>query len=216
MNVDALNEKYYPLRPEQRIRELYNDFNKVLYTSSFGTTAAYLLYQFSKIHPDQQIYFLETTYHFPETLEYKAELTRLLKLNVTELKGDAWRNQFTSTDQTWKKDPDLCCSINKVEPLEKIKTGYEVWVSGLMGSQTKHRKDLKIFQQGDGLLKFYPIIDQTEEQINTFMLEQNLPNHPLKSKGYNSVGCIHCTAQGKAREGRWVNKSKTECGIHLK
>jgi len=215
MNIEKLNSKYLPLQPEKRIEELYNDFSNILYTSSFGTTAVYLLHLFSKVHPGQAVHFLDTTYHFSQTLDYRDELIRLLNLNVVVLKGEAWRNEFTKQDRTWKKDPDLCCSVNKVEPLEKIKGSYDVWVSGLMHSQNTHREGLKIFEEKDGLVKFYPIIDQTEEIAAAYIKDNHLPLHPLASQGYQSVGCSHCTLQGRAREGRWVNKSKSECGLHL-
>lgn len=214
MDVEALNKKYTPLSPEQRIAELYTDFSNILLTSSFGTTSVYLLHLFSSTHPEQHVHFLDTTYHFPETLAYKERLTRTLGLNVVDLKGDEWRNKFTLQDRTWKKDPDLCCSINKVEPLEKIKAGFEIWVSGLMRGQNEHRKNLQVFEERGGILKFYPIIDQTEEQVKAYVKQHKLPAHPLARAGYASVGCTHCTSEGKAREGRWINKSKTECGLH--
>jgi phosphoadenosine phosphosulfate reductase len=215
MDLDQLNLKYRDLSPEEKIRTLYTDFSRVLFTSSFGTTAVYLLHLFSKVRPGEKVYFLDTTYHFPETMAYKDQLIKLLNLDVVELKGDEWRNKFTREDRTWEKDPDLCCSVNKVEPLEKIKTEFEVWVSGLMRSQNEHRSSLPIFEQRGSLIKFYPIVDVTEEQALEYIRKNNLPEHPLRLKGYSSVGCTHCTVAGKAREGRWINKSKTECGLHL-
>lgn len=215
MDLTELNKKYGALSPEQRISELYNDFSRVLYTSSFGASAVYLIHLFHKVKPGQKIHFLDTSYHFPETVKYKNELTQLLDLNVEDVRGDDFRNKFTRSDETWRKDPDLCCSINKVEPLEKIKPDYEVWVSGLMRSQTTHRSNLSIFEQQNGIVKFYPIIDVSEEEAEKYIRANNLPVHPLKLQGYNSIGCIHCTSKGKAREGRWIDKSKTECGLHL-
>lgn len=213
--IEELNEKYRPLSPEQRVRELYADFGKVLLTSSFGTTSAVLLDIFHRVNPEQKVIFLDTTYHFAETLQYKDELTRLLGLSTETVKPEEWKNNFTNSDQTWSKDPDLCCSINKVEPLDKIKPDYEVWVSGLMQSQNSYRKQMNIFEEKSGILKFYPIIDLTEEQARVYMREHSLPEHPLLKHGFNSVGCIHCTVKGRGREGRWVNRSKTECGLHM-
>lgn len=215
MDLGELNKRYAPLTPEQRIGELYKDFSKVLCTSSFGTTAVYLLHLFSRVKPGEKIHFLDTTYHFPETLAYKRQLTELFNLNVVELKGEEWRNKFTRDDRTWEKDPDLCCSVNKVEPLEKIKSDHKVWISGLMSSQNEYRNPLRIFEEKGNIIKFFPIIDTSEEEAYEYIKKNNLPEHPLKAKGYNSVGCTHCTVAGKAREGRWINKSKTECGIHL-
>lgn len=215
MNLDELNKKYLLLSPEGRIQELYKDFSKVLFTSSFGTTAAFLLHLFYKIKPSETVYFLDTTYHFNETIEYKEALTKLLNLKVIDIKPEEWKNNFTQKDKTWNSDPDLCCSINKVEPIEKIKGNFEVWVSGLMSSQNAHRQNLKVFEEKEGILKFYPLIDQNEKSTKEYMIKNNLPNHPLLSQGYSSVGCFHCTVAGKGRSGRWVNKSKTECGLHL-
>ncbi len=215
MDLEELNRRYLPLTPEARIAELYKDFGKVLFTSSFGTTSAFLLDLFHKIRPDETIYFLDTTYHFNETIEYKEKLTKLLGLTVIDVKPEEWKNKFTNQDKTWNTDPDLCCSINKVEPIDKIKGDFEVWVSGLLSSQNRHRESLKFFEEKDGMLKFFPIVDHSEKDAFDHIRKNNLPEHPLLKAGYNSVGCFHCTVAGKGRSGRWVNKSKTECGLHL-
>ena len=215
MNIDALNKKYLTLSPEGRIQELYKDFSKVLFTSSFGTTSAFLLHLFHKVKPNETVYFLDTTYHFNETIEYKEALTKLLNLKVVDVKPEEWKNNFTQKDKTWNTDPDLCCSINKVEPIDKIKVNFDVWVSGLMAAQNAHRQNLKVFEQKEDMIKFYPLIDQSEKDAKEYMIKNSLPEHPLLSQGYNSVGCFHCTVAGKGRSGRWVNKSKTECGLHL-
>ncbi|MBI3511814.1 MAG: phosphoadenylyl-sulfate reductase [Bacteroidetes bacterium] len=215
MTIGELNEKYILLTPGQRVKELYNDFDRVLFTSSFGTTSAILLHLFSKENPKQKIHFLDTTYHFAETLQYKDQLESLLNLDVITVLPEEWKNKFTNEDQTWSKDPDLCCSINKVEPLDKIKPDFRIWVSGLMQSQNSYRKKMKIFEEKDGIIKFYPIIDFTFEDARSYMKKNNLPSHPLVTHGFASVGCIHCTVKGRGREGRWVNRNKTECGLHL-
>lgn len=215
MEVDQLNDKYKALSLDNRITEVYKDFQHVLFTSSFGTTSALLLHLFKKIRPQQEVLFLDTTYHFKETLEYKEQLTQLLELRIKSILPEEWKNKFTSQDQTWKKDPDLCCSINKVEPLQGIKSKFEVWVSGLMAWQTPHRQQLKIFEPADGIVKFHPLIDITKHEMEEYFTANHLPEHPLLKQGYSSVGCIHCTVKGQDRQGRWANKSKDECGLHL-
>ncbi|MDQ3046543.1 MAG: phosphoadenylyl-sulfate reductase [Bacteroidota bacterium] len=215
MDLEKLNERYLLLSPEDRIRELYKDFERILFTSSFGTTSVFLLHLFHKVQPLQKIHFLDTTYHFNETLEYKELLTKKLNLTVVDIKPEEWKNKFTEQDKTWNSDPDLCCSINKVEPVDKVKEDFQVWVSGLMSSQNSFRGNLKVFEMKEGMLKFFPLIDQSETIAKEYMKENDLPEHPLLSQGYNSVGCFHCTVAGKGRSGRWVNKSKTECGLHL-
>ncbi|HHH35729.1 MAG TPA: phosphoadenylyl-sulfate reductase [Gammaproteobacteria bacterium] len=215
--IQALNEKYRPLDVEARIRELYNDFTaeKVMLTSSFAATSAFFLYLFSRVRPDQPVFFIDTGFHFPETLEYKHRLTELYGLKVVDVRAEDWKHEFTVKDQTWKSDPDFCCSINKVEPLEEIKQHYEVWASGLMRWQTEHRASLDIFEVRGGIIKFYPLIDVTKEERDAYIREHKLPFHPLVFKGYSSIGCVNCTVPGEDRSGRWNNCPKTECGLHL-
>lgn len=215
MNLDALNEKYRAMTADARIHALPSDFPRVLFTSSFGTTSAVLLHLVSKAMPELPVHFLDTTYHFAETLRYKETLTEMLGLQVIRVEPEEWKNKFTQEDHTWQKDPDLCCSINKVEPLDRIKPQFDVWISGLMKTQNMYRDSLQVFEQRDGIVKFFPIIDWTEKQAADYIKEHQLPPHPLQAHGYNSVGCYHCTTKGKGREGRWANKSKSECGLHL-
>jgi phosphoadenosine phosphosulfate reductase len=213
----ALNEKYLPLGFEQRIHTLYQDFapDQVLVTSSFAATSAYFLHIVSRIRPQQRIHFIDTGYHFPETLEYRRYLTGLFQLEVVDVRAEDWQHQFTVDDRTYERDPDYCCSINKVQPLEAVKSGFRVWASSLMGWQTDHRAGLPVFELRRGILKFNPMIDVTREQRDRYIAEHELPFHPLVARGYSSIGCSHCTAAGDGRSGRWIGKPKTECGLHL-
>jgi len=215
--IQELNEKYHDLNLEQRIQALYTDFNpgKVMLTSSFAATSAFLLSLFSESAPQQKVFFIDTGFHFPETLQYKKLLTERFKLDVVDVRADAWKHDFNVNDQTWKSDPDFCCSINKVEPLELLKQDFDVWVSGLMRWQSDHRATLDIFEERNGIIKFYPLIDVSREQRDAYIKSHQLPFHPLVAKGYQSIGCVHCTAPGEDRSGRWNNKPKTECGLHL-
>ncbi len=215
--IKRLNLKYNQLSIPQRITELYIDFKAedVMLTSSFAATSAFLLREFAQINPDQKIYFINTGYHFEDTLAYKQKLTELYGLNVEDIRAEKWEHDFTTADETWKKDPNLCCSINKVKPLEIIKERFTVWVSGLMEWQSDHRASLGIFEERGGILKFYPLLDVTKKEREKYITANKLPFHPLVAKGYSSIGCKHCTLPGKDRSGRWNNNPKTECGLHL-
>jgi phosphoadenosine phosphosulfate reductase len=215
--IVALNRKYAVLSPEDRIRQLYKDFppEKVLITSSFAATSAYFLHVISRIRPDQKIAFIDTGYHFNETYAYKEYLEKRFGLQSFSVKAEDWKHQFTVTDQTYLKDPDFCCSINKVEPLDEIKPNYHVWVSSLMAWQTDNRAGMAIFEERRGIIKFNPMIDVTREQRDAYIKDHDLPFHPLVAEGYSSIGCTHCTVKGEGRSGRWANKPKTECGLHL-
>ena len=84
-----------------------------------------------------------------------------------------------------------------------------------MNWQSDHRNSLNIFEQKETILKFYPLLDIDYAERDQFIIDHHLPFHPLKSKGYSSIGCFHCTAPGENRNGRWNNSPKTECGLHL-
>ncbi len=216
-HLKKLNKDYSTKNIHQRVEKLYCDFEleDIMLTSSFAATSAMLLKVFSDVNPNQLIYFIDTGYHFKETLIYKDYLTKLYDLNVVDIAADKWKHDFTTNDKTWKKDPDFCCSVNKVEPLDNIKQKYKIWISGLMKWQSDHRESLDFFEERKGMVKFYPLLDVTSDQREAFIKDHHLPFHPLVSKGYFSIGCEHCTLPGKDREGRWNNNPKTECGLHL-
>ncbi|WP_019038413.1 phosphoadenylyl-sulfate reductase [Psychroflexus tropicus] len=215
--IKDLNKKYKSLSLIDRIKTLYEDFDQaeIMVTSSFAATSAFLLKLFSEVNTDQIIYFIDTGYHFDETLSYKQQLTETYNLNVKSVSALTHEHEFTSKDKTWTKNPDFCCSINKVKPLEVIKNKYTVWVSGLMEWQSDHRSSLDIFEQRGEILKFYPLLDVTKQERDDFIKKHKLPFHPLVSQGYHSIGCKHCTVPGDDRSGRWNNNPKTECGLHL-
>ncbi|UJH91225.1 phosphoadenylyl-sulfate reductase [Antarcticibacterium sp. 1MA-6-2] len=215
--IEKLNAKYKALSIEKRVQELYSDFDveEVMLTSSFAATSAILLKIFSDINKDQPVFFIDTGYHFEDTLTYKAQLTDSYGLNVKSISALKKEHHFTLQDKTWEKNPDYCCYINKVKPLDLIKQNYTLWVSGLMEWQSDHRASLNIFEERGEILKFYPLLDVNQEERDNFIKEHELPFHPLIAKGYSSIGCSHCTAPGEDRSGRWNNNPKTECGLHL-
>lgn len=217
LEIEELNSTYQPLSVRDRITKLYKDFNidEIMLTSSFAATSAFLLKHISDAAVQQKVYFIDTGYHFEETLAYKEQLSKKYQLEVISISALKEEHEFTTNDQTWLKNPDFCCSINKVNPLDRVKKNYNIWISGLMKWQSDHRKTLDIFELRGDILKFYPLLDVSKEERDQFIKEHNLPFHPLVSKGYHSIGCKHCTVPGDDRSGRWNNNPKTECGLHL-
>lgn len=199
---------------DARVAQVFNTFKKVLVTSSFGTTSAVLLHILSRVKPRYPIHFIDTGYHFEETIEYKHRLTRLLGLNVVDLHPDRSRHGFTRNEMLWMSDPDKCCEINKVEPVRKIKNKHSIWMSGLIGYQNDHRSNLDIIIDKTGILRCYPLIDWNKHLVDEYMELYGLPRHPLEEKGFSSIGCTHCTIPGVGRNGRWSESGKTECGLH--
>ncbi len=215
--LDSLNSKYKNLDPKSRIEDLLKDFqtDKILLTSSFGATSIMLIHMFNQVNPNQVVYFINTTYHFNETLDYRNLIIERFGLNVKELKAGEYENRFTREYKAWEKNPNICCFINKVDPFNRLKPKHDVWVSGLIGFQNTFRKELNIFEKTADIIKFHPLIDLSKNEVANYIKMHDLPIHPLVNKGYDSIGCKHCSIKGQGRTGRWLNNAKTECGLHV-
>jgi phosphoadenosine phosphosulfate reductase len=214
--LGQLNREFRALSIQERIRSLYAHYaeEEILVTSSFGTQSAYLLYQISQVRPSQPIHFIDTHYHFGETLDYKSELSLRFGLNIVDIQPEQTEHRLTTDEEWWVDHPRMCCAINKIAPLNRIKGRYRVWMSGLMSFQTRFREGLDIFEDTRGIVKFHPLIDLDEGQFMYDYGYYNLPRHPLADLGYHSIGCTHCTIPSEGRDGRWAGKVKTECGLH--
>jgi len=214
--VEELNTIFKPLNFRERIKKLYDYFpqKEVLMTSSFGTKSVFLLHLLQEIRSDQLIYFINTTYHFPETIAYKNQLIEKFELTVKEILPSEKENQITQQDQWWREHPRMCCTVNKIAPLDPIVAKHQVWISGLMSYQTEFRSRLDIFEQRGDILKFQPLVDIDEGEFLYHLDLHKLPRHPLEAEGYGSVGCTHCTVKGAGRSGRWSRSGAQECGLH--
>lgn len=193
---------------------------EVAMVSSFGTESAVLLDLVAQVDPSTPVLFLETGKHFPETLEYRDTLIRRLGLtNVRSIEPDP--ADLAARDEKglrWSYDPDGCCEIRKVIPLDRALTGFSASITGRKAFQANTRTLLPRAEADKGRLKLNPIIDWTREDIQRAFDERNLPRHPLEECGYPSIGCAPCTSKVQPgedpRSGRWRGWDKTECGIH--
>ncbi len=217
IDIEELNSVYQSLNPIQRLRKVFNDFNHddILVTSSFGTTSGILMGMVSKAAPGHPIHFIDTTFCFNKTISYKQTLTMLLGLNIVNVLPDIEDNTLARETKMWESDTDQCCHLNKTKPFEPYKANKKIWVSGLLMNQTPFRENLNIFERRGDIIKMHPNIDTSALQFDMFLADNEIPPHPLKAEGFDSVGCTHCTLKGKGRSGRWANSDKTECGIHL-
>ncbi len=215
MNTKTLCESYSPYDPKQRLEKLFGEFDRVLVTSSFGTTSAILLHLLHKVKSDVPVYFIDTMYHFDETYAYKDQLASQWKLNIVDVRPKVNEHMFTRTNYTWAHHPDSCCFVNKVMPMEALKSSHDVWISGMLGGSTELRKHMPLFKWDGQILRFYPLISMDEQEAEWYKVLHELPGHPLEDKGYGSVGCKHCTFKGAGRSGRWAGSNKKECGLHI-
>lgn len=191
--------------------------------SSFGAESAVLLHLVASVDPSVPVLFLDTGKHFGETLAYRDTLAARLGLNLVILSPDA--GELAARDETglrWSYDPDGCCAIRKVRPLEKALAQYDASFTGRKAFQAATRANLPRFEvdtsDAQGRLKINPLIDWDAGQIEGYFIQHDLPRHPLIAQGYPSIGCSPCTTQvapgEDPRSGRWKGWDKTECGIH--
>jgi phosphoadenosine phosphosulfate reductase len=191
--------------------------------SSFGAESAVLLHLVASVDPSVPVLFLDTGKHFPETLAYRDLLVERLGLNLVVLTPDP--ADLAKRDETglrWSYDPDGCCDIRKVKPLEKALLNYDASFTGRKAFQAATRANLPRFEvdtsDAQGRLKINPLIDWDASQIEAYFIQHDLPRHPLIAQGYPSIGCSPCTTQvapgEDPRSGRWKGWDKTECGIH--
>ncbi|MFM7348216.1 MAG: phosphoadenylyl-sulfate reductase [Erythrobacter sp.] len=191
--------------------------------SSFGAESAVLLHLVASIDPSVPVLFLDTGKHFAETLAYRDLLTERLGLNLVVLTPDP--EDLAARDANglrWSYDPDGCCEIRKVKPLEKALANVNASFTGRKAFQARTRANLPRFEldtsDARGRLTINPLIDWDPGQIEGHFIQHDLPRHPLIAQGYPSIGCSPCTSQvlpgEDPRSGRWKGWDKTECGIH--
>ena len=192
--------------------------------SSFGAESAVLLHLVAQVAPDVPVLFLDTGKHFAETIEYRDQLIEQLGLTNLQIltPEDADIVAKDENGLRWSYDPDGCCDIRKVKPLEKALARFDASFTGRKAFQSSTRANLPRFEidttDAQGRLKINPLIDWSAQDIAAYFEEHNLPRHTLVAKGFPSIGCEPCThkvAPGEdPRSGRWKGWDKTECGIH--
>jgi len=223
-DLEKINEEFENKKPEEIIAWAVKEFSgRIAMTSSFGPESGALLHMVSRVDPSVPVLFLETGFHFPETLQYRDELAKLLGLkNILNLKADPSKKKKLLADyqdKPYEKNPDLCCQIHKVEPLDEALKNYDAWMSGIRRHQTDMRKTVRIIEAYEGgLYKISPLANFTSRDSWWYLKNHGIPQHPLYEKGYLSIGCWPCTRPVQMgddeRSGRWAGKAKTECGIH--
>jgi phosphoadenosine phosphosulfate reductase len=169
------------------------------------------------------VIFLDTGYHFAETLGTRDWITGVLPItliNVTPRQTVAEQDAVHGA-QLHDRDPDLCCSLRKVRPLAEALTGYVAWGSGVRRDESPSRAATRIvdFDAKRGMLKINPLAAWTQDDVDAYVARYQIPVNPLAELGFASIGCAPCTravSPGEdPRAGRWAGSTKTECGIHL-
>jgi phosphoadenosine phosphosulfate reductase len=189
-------------------------------TSSMGD--AVLAHLASKVVPGIDVVFLDTGYHFAETLGTADAVKHTLPVNLITItpKQTVAEQDAEYGPELFKRDPDLCCALRKVAPLATSLDGYDAWATGLRRAETHNRVIAPVvgWDAKKGKVKVSPIARWTDEQVEAYINENGVLVNPLVYDDYPSIGCWPCTSRVKPgddpRSGRWAGQNKTECGIH--
>ncbi len=225
--VAEMNARFEAETPQEVIRWALEDsgLDNMAIASSFQREDTVVMDMAVKVRQDVPILFLETGFHFAETLAFKEQLTERMGLNVIDLVGDYTVEEQAKEygDKLWERDPKMCCELNKVIPLNRGLRQLDGWVTGMRRDSAPTRANAPIMDQyelepGKTLVKFNAIAKWTSKDVVGYLKEHDLPHLPLYDLGYASIGCAPCTRiifPGEdERAGRWAGAGKVECGIH--
>jgi phosphoadenosine phosphosulfate reductase len=220
--VARLNAELRGKSAQEIIRAASREFGrKITYVSSFGAESAAMLSLIAEADPGMPIVFIDTGMHFHQTLQYRDTLRNFLKLTdirnvlpvAEEVKAADPKGGLNKTD------PDACCEVRKVRPLEPALKGFEAWITGRKRFHGGGRTNLPVVEYSEGRFKVNPLVEWTHEDVESYFDSRQLPRHPMVAEGYPSIGCWPCTVRPEdpndIRSGRWVGFKKEECGLHL-
>jgi phosphoadenosine phosphosulfate reductase len=224
----ALDAELSALTADERIRRAFALFGTGLVaTTSFGRDAGLLLHHLHRLAVPVRVWFIDTTFHFPETLAYRDTLASAYRLDLKEVRSpdpDNRRYALRGADGTLSvSDTAACCGVNKVAVQAAFlgRGDVKAFLAGLRRDQSATRAGTPFVQVQKGKIKICPFADWPQEDVELYLRLWEVPEHPLAAQGYTSIGCspATCTQKpavpGDARSGRWAGDSKTECGLHL-
>jgi phosphoadenosine phosphosulfate reductase len=207
--------------PQQVIAWAWQQFgSRVLISQSMANTnIAHLVHT---VAPDIPVIFLDTGFHFEETIQTRNDLAQRFGLTIIDVTP---RQTVAEQDaeygpELWRTNPDLCCKLRKVEPMEEMLLGYDAWITGMRIATAPHREGTPVvsFDEKRGVVKIAPLLHWSDDQCLAYTLENDTVVNPLMYQGYPSIGCAPCThpvAEGDdPRSGRWRGIPKNECGLH--
>ncbi|MEM7240961.1 MAG: phosphoadenylyl-sulfate reductase [Pseudomonadota bacterium] len=224
--VEHLNETWKNHAAIPTLQWILQDPNvgRVAMVSSFGAESVVLLHMVSLINPDLPILFIDTEMLFEETLEYQREVAETLGLSdIRVIRAD--RAAVKKADPFGRlhlAQPDQCCRLRKTLPLQRALTDFDLWITGRKRFQGAARETLDLFENESYLrIKINPLAHWRRADLQDYIINNRLPQHPLVAQGYPSIGCAPTVCTRKVatgndpRAGRWAGRNKTECGIHF-
>jgi phosphoadenosine phosphosulfate reductase len=219
--VAALNTAYRHHSATDVVRAALRDLGHIALVSSFGAESVALLHLVAMQDRAAPVVFIDTEMLFTQTLVYQQEVAEKLGLRNVRIIRAANAGVADLDGTLHKTDPDACCTLRKTAPLDQVLAEYDGWITGRKRFQSGRRATLEFFEAEPetGRIKINPLAHWTAADVQTYMIENRLPRHPLVAQGYPSIGCAPCTspvaADENPRAGRWRDQTKDECGIHF-
>jgi phosphoadenosine phosphosulfate reductase len=227
-NVRSLDQQFHGLPTEQVLAWAWQRFGpRAAIGTSFQGAGLVMIHLAKQNGIQFPVFTLDTGLLFPQTLELKKRLEDFFGFLIESLHPDLTVEQQEEAQgpKLWKRDPDLCCTIRKVLPLQNKLRDLDCWITGLRRQQSDNRADIGIielydFDQSSGrdIVKLNPMAEWSREAVWKYIHDHKIPYNPLHDAGYRSIGCQPCTLKtaggDNERAGRWTGFNKVECGIH--
>ncbi|HEU5425413.1 MAG TPA: phosphoadenylyl-sulfate reductase [Actinocrinis sp.] len=219
--ADAANERLSDASAAEIIAWARETFGEDLVVAS-SMADTHLVHVAQAAAPGIDVLFLDTGYHFAETIGTRDAVAQAYKVNLLSITP---RQTVAEQDAEYgpklhDRDPDRCCALRKVEPLERGLKPYGAWINGMRREESPTRADIRVvdYDAKRNMVKISPIAAWTQQQVDSYIEENGVLINPLFFDGYTSIGCEPCTRRAlpgeDPRAGRWAGSAKTECGLH--
>lgn len=220
--LKEVSDRLESLEPQDALRWVVDNFETREFALACSFAEIVALDMLINIKPDARVFYIDTGYLFQETKDVIESVKNKYGINI-----ERYASKRTEADiareygpELWKRDPDKCCELNKVEPLKEALSGLKLWISGVRRYQSPTRANTPIVEwdRKYNLIKVNPLAKWTKKQIWDYITANKLPYNALLDRGYPSIGCFPCTRPvnpgDDPRSGRWAGFEKTECGLH--
>lgn len=227
-DTQTLNDQFETANTREVLEWAWRRFGKkAAIGTSFQGAGLVMIHLARANHLDFPLFTLDTGLLFPETIALKERLEAFFGVAIESLAPDLTvaQQEAAHGPELWKREPDLCCTVRKVMPLQSKLSELDCWITGLRRQQSASREGVQIVEvyafdpaAGRDIVKLNPMARWSKEEVWGYIKEHRIPYNPLHDQGYRSIGCLPCTQKSSAgeneRAGRWTGFNKTECGIH--
>jgi phosphoadenosine phosphosulfate reductase len=227
-DIDRLDERFGQMTTEEVLAWTWERFGQdAAIGTSFQGTGLILIHLARKNGFNFPVFTLDTGLLFPETYKLKRRLEELYGFQIESVEPDLTVKQQNEAfgPVLWRRDPDLCCTLRKILPLQNKLSGLDCWITGLRRQQSETRANIGVVElyecnkaSGKVIVKLNPMANWSRDEVWSYIRENKIPYNPLYDQGYRSIGCTHCTrkvaADESERAGRWAGSEKVEYGIH--